>query len=538
MAACVLATGVTRLAGQAGPSSIFGETVEVRVVNLEVEVADPEGLPVTGLGLDDFQLEVDGGEVPIGYFTEIRGGIAVAAPAPGERSVTAVPSLMPGEPVGTNYLVFVDDYFAIERDRNRVLSALREDVTALTPEDRMAIVAWDGELTMLTSWTDSPRTLEHALKRAATRPAYGLVRRSELRLRGGDGSPRATMFGAPSGFPDQLDVSELSYALQLESQLERAVSAVSAVLRSFANPVGRKVLLLLSGGWPYDVGEYVSGRIEGVVRDHRLKLGARLYGPLVDSANQVGYSVFPVDVPGMVAGEVGEESVTSRGPGFDRGFRLVREGAQHLTLESIARATGGRALLNRQSVEALARASGATRNYYWIGFTPDWQGDDRRHAVAVTVRREGLRTRARAGYVDFSKRNELSAAVESVLLFGGGPGVRPLELTVGRPARAARNSMQVPITLTLPAAELAALPTELGMSAQVELRLAAIDERGARSDIPVLGVRFEFPEGVEPGARARYRTTVELRRLRNRLVVAVYDPLSGVLWSATVEVVP
>ena len=83
---------------------VFGEVIDVRVVNIEVVVTD-KGTRVTGLGPDDFTLTVDGREVPIEYFTEVRHGAAVsAADEPGLR---AVPSLEPGVAVTTNYLVFM-----------------------------------------------------------------------------------------------------------------------------------------------------------------------------------------------------------------------------------------------------------------------------------------------------------------------------------------------------------------------------------------------------------------------------------------------
>ena len=61
------------------PASIFGETIDVRVVNVEAVVTDRQGNRVTGLGPGDFRLRVDGKEVPIEYFTEVRGGQAIAA---------------------------------------------------------------------------------------------------------------------------------------------------------------------------------------------------------------------------------------------------------------------------------------------------------------------------------------------------------------------------------------------------------------------------------------------------------------------------
>ena len=94
---------------------IFGDVVDVRVVNVEVVVEDKDGIRVTGLQPADFRLLVDGQEVPIDYFTEVRGGEAIAAVAQlsdDQNAPKAVPALDSGSAVGTSYLVFVDDLLA------------------------------------------------------------------------------------------------------------------------------------------------------------------------------------------------------------------------------------------------------------------------------------------------------------------------------------------------------------------------------------------------------------------------------------------
>ena len=150
------------------PAGAFGETVEVRVVNLEAVVTDKDGLPVTGLEPTDFLLKVDGQEVPIGYFTEVRGGAAVAAAPPAEGAAQAppgIPSLEAGTPVGTSYLVYIDEYFGIARDRDVVIDRIVADLPRLGPEDRMAVVAYDGRgLNLITSWTCSTTALERAFR--------------------------------------------------------------------------------------------------------------------------------------------------------------------------------------------------------------------------------------------------------------------------------------------------------------------------------------------------------------------------------------
>ena len=52
---------------------------------------------------------------------------------------------------------------------------------------------------------------------------------------------------ANRGLGSWLEGDELAYAELLEERVERAVDAATATLRGFAQPPGRKVMLLLSG---------------------------------------------------------------------------------------------------------------------------------------------------------------------------------------------------------------------------------------------------------------------------------------------------
>ena len=543
VAGCLAASAVAQETSPP-PAATFGETVEVRVANLEVTVTDHEGLPVGGLSADDFRLTVDGAEVPVQYFTEIRRGTAVepASGGTGTAGVAGVPDLVPGEPVGTSYLVFVDDFFPLARDRDRVLRALSDDVSRLQPEDRMAVVDFDGsQLDMLTSWTDSGRELERAFRTAMSRPAGGVRRQAERRAalgaRSRPGIPSIPM--AQLGALDpQLDVRERFYAEQLEQQLENEVSAAAASLRSFAAPPGRKVMLLLSGGWPYDIADYVTDQFGRTFAEPSIRRGADLYAPLVDTANQVGYTLFTVDVPGLARTTATDAELQAFPDDEARFTSFLRENNEQYSLEWVAHETGGRTLVAADRFRALERAASATRSYYWIGFVPAWHGDDRRHQVKVTVRRPGLHVGARSGYVDFSRSNEVTAEVESILLFGSGPGVRPLDLELGRPGKGHGQTMSVPLRLSIPTGELTLLPAAGDRIAELELRVAAIDAHGARSEIPVIPIRLAVPKAPAPTGRARFASTLELRRTDNHLVVAVYDPVSGTLWSATADVHP
>src|SRR3954449_7059348 len=89
----VLGFGVL-VAAEAGPADVptqsppvFGEEMDVRVVNVEAVVTDRQGNRVTGLKPADFRLRVDGKEVPLDYFSEVKEGrvLAPAVAEPGEK---------------------------------------------------------------------------------------------------------------------------------------------------------------------------------------------------------------------------------------------------------------------------------------------------------------------------------------------------------------------------------------------------------------------------------------------------------------------
>jgi len=529
---------------------LFGETIEVRVVNLEVVVTDRDGNPVTGLKPDSFRLYVDGKPHSIDYFTEVSGGHAGEAPV--AEGVVATPGVSPGEDVGTSYLLYIDDFFSIKRDRDRVLREINEDLPVLGPKDRMAIVAFDGKkLDMITTWSQSPSELDRALKRAMRQDTYGLQRLMErgqvdfdrvIQLLGQPASDVTDVRSAvtsPSSFNDRLTTVEQQYLSRLSTQLGKSVAAASAALRGFAKPPGRKVFLLLSGGWPalpalYTVGSYTDLRwIYGSTRQ-----GQSLYVPLIDTANRLGYTIYSVDVPGFQS----TAGVSAEQPGLlDNQIAAnaseVRERESDSTLRLLAHATGGKALINAERDHALERAFEDTRSYYWLGFTPPNEGNDQRHTVRVEVTDPKLRVRSRGSYLDSSRSTEATMAVESALIFGNPPGSGNLPLEVGKIRHSGRR-VEVPITFAIPTDMMTVLPQGKRFETKLEVRFAVIDQDGNRAPIPMVPLDFRFSKRPPPGKYVTYETTLKLRSKQHDLVVAVLDPASGRLVTGTARINP
>ena len=569
------------------PIPVVGEAMDVRVVNIEVLALDRRGRPVSGLKPADFRLKVDGNPVPIEYFTEVRDGQAVEAagsPGAGKPGDGAQPTAQPGIPagstIGTRYLVFVDDLFPLKGRRDDLLAGMKKDLDRVGPEDSMMIVSWEGgRLVQLAGWTNSHQELAKALDAARARPSHGLEQ--ELRLAGlleesklivgSDGGVtwEATdrvdeVLGNVIGPTPGLALSEIAYSRTLARQVGNASLAVMSAMRGAGTPPGRKVLLLLAGGWPFSVENFVrAGQPAGLARelpDSQITLHA-----LTATANLLGYTIYPLDVPGLtsVMGDIrdnplgGQSSSGRRIENHQRGqnsfsmdppqmpapvalarpHNSVREQENQATLLFLARETGGRPLLNGNRKLGLATADEDTHAYYWLGFTPAWQRNGRAHRVEVEVLRKEVQTRARRSFIDLSPGQTAMMTVESALLFGELPDAEPLTIRLGQPVKGKDPRVtEIPVTLDIPASAVTLLAVDGRYSGQAELRLAAMDEKGNQSNVPTVPLRLVSPRQPPAGAKLRYETRISLRGHTSRLVATVYDPLTGKMAAGQVSV--
>src|SRR3954447_18976992 len=540
----------------------FGESIDVRVVNVEAVVTDRQGKRVNGLKPEDFRLRVDGKEVPVEYFSEVRDGEAGQATPEAAQTKTAVQGLAEGR-IGTYSLVFVDDYFSIASQRDAVLKGLKADLGRLGPDDRMAIVAYDGgRLAMISNWSGSPADLAPAFDRAMARKTQGFSRRTERASLQNDEAFASQTVGdaAPLDLTTRqvgLDDNQRAYADTLIRQIKGDVQAAVSAMRAFAAPHGRKVLLLLSGGWPFSVQSYTAGG--SVIPTKELPEGEEIYRPLASTANLLGYTLYPVDVPGVQSPAADANALPP--PGADQpaaatgpfnavaggapaqnsgallgGFGNVSEHEIEGSLKYLAQETGGKPILNTNRALALAMAREDTRSFYWLGFSPSWKHDDKGHRIQLETRRKDLQVRTRNNFLDLSRKAEVTMAVESALLFGNPPGTLKMPLRVGEVVRSQRGEIEIPVTLGLPVDLLTVVPNGNKFTAQLELRFAASDAEGNTAEIPVVPVTLTSDHQPTPGKVVKYETKVKLRGKADHMVVAAYDPLSGKIATAETDV--
>ncbi len=496
--------------GRVPPDDLFfGEEIDVRVVNVEVVVEDAEGNRVNGLTATDFRIYVDDVDVGVDYFTEILENRAVDT-AEGE----APPAIGDGESVPTNYVLFVDDDHTMASSRRPVLRGFAEELAHLGLSDQVAVVVQSSRrLELLSPFTTDREQTRAALRELERGRRFGGVLRSPRLI--DQQLMSDSRVEPPPGARVEEDLTSVAEDLPsiirpipsalaerraetLARDLEFSIAAVTSTLRALDAPMGRKVLLLLAGRWP--VGLFRPGGQGIGVRTDRQMLTA-----LSDAANLLGYTVYPVD---QVSGP----------------NRRLWE-----NLRQVARDTGGRAYMGGSNLTALGRVSSDVSNYYWLGFVPEYQRDDRVHDVRVEVLRPNLRVRSRSGYVDLSRRAEADMDTRGRLLFPETeptPGEPVLRVEFGKPQPGGLRKVRVPVTVYVPVGHFPVVPFEGQFLARLELRFAVVDSNGQQAGMPLIPIHLRGRSKPAPDAVVPYDALLTLRRKPHDLVVSIHDPLS------------
>ena len=324
----------------------------------------------------------------------------------------------------------------------------------------------------------------------------------------------------------RLGAQEEQYAHLLVSQLQSAVGAASAALRAMETPPGRKAMILLSGGWAWDPAQWVARDYRRMISDPRIPRGAELYGPLSDTANLLGYTIYAFDMPSLQAGGRVDASLRAPRPGASASeFFLEQE--IHDSLRFLADETGGRALINGSRIQAVTEVSSDVRSYYWLGFSPDWTRDNERHEIRVEVDYEDLQVRARQGFPDLSPQSQTALAVQSSLLFGKAGGSDALQVELGQPEEGKKRKLNVPVTISISASELATVERDGKWVSEVDLFIAAMDEGGGRAEVPPIPLVFSSSRRPKAGDKLVYTTTLTVRKKTTELAIAVYDRNGG-----------
>jgi len=509
----------------------FQETVEVRVMDLDVVVTDSRGRAITDLGREDFTVRLDGRVVPIDYFARVDEG-AIHAP---DLAVASPDRVLEefrrgGEAyVPRHFLIYFDVGHMSLSARNRAVDALRDLITRLGPSDTGRVVLFDRRGKELTEWTASKEVLLGALSRVED-AGVGMSRLM---------TERQTMREIDSVSSFRRSTRESlarNYAEQERAEVRRMLEDMSNELSSLSPMPGKKALIYVSGGFELQPGyammAYATGAF-GLSSFDVTNVSRELSG-LVQRANASEITVYTLDARGLTAEGVSaaEDDPLASRPGV---AFLAREDSQ-AGLVTLARETGGIALINSNELTGgLTRVYQDSSSYYSIGVNLSKLEGTAYRDVRVDVGRSGTTVRTRRGYAPRSAVDRARDSARAALRTNLEYRAFPVALRTTPPTKQKRL-FALPIHVTFPATALTFLPDGGGTRAQAEMYIGVMDDQGRMSDISREEATFSLPNGAPTDSPLTYNATLQTRKGSYRVVVNVRDKATGKTGTGKVEV--
>ncbi len=363
-------------------------SITSRNVVLDVIVTDSSGNPIHNLNAHDFTILENGAPQHVKGFEEHRPDAPTAKPAvpvqlPADTYTNYVSSAEPG---AVNVILFDSlntDPSALASARRQLLAYLGK----LSDNTRVALFTFDGQLHLVHGFTEDNHALIEAAQQLSTTPP-STPRKArdvteELAVARVTKIVTSPMYGKLSRF------LWTEYEEKIQSRTEMTVEALNQLARSLTVFPGRKNLIWISGGIPFDPND---------TAPQMQKTAALL------AATQI--AVYPIDVRGLawLGADGASNSLDVFGPrGGDYSDRSGQgeELAQvHETMLDIARLTGGHAYFNNNDISGQIQDVVQTgSNYYTLAYRPDnqeWNGKFRK--VTVKTSQQNLKVRCRPGY--------------------------------------------------------------------------------------------------------------------------------------------
>lgn len=534
---------------------VFGERTEVAVQNVDVVVEDRDGRPVRGLAASDFEVRVGGAVVPITNFFAVESGVLRAAPLD-----PSVPPPQPQEPAAAteaaprraSVLLFVDQTNLAPANRKRVLGAVREHFRDLraAAAPRVAIVAYDGGMTLRRPFTDNLQEIDDALAELIDKAPK--AERFDLELeqikRELEEPSNIDEGGADAGV---FAMRVRSYSERRLLQVRATIAALGQLIEAAAGIPGTKSVLYVGDGLPLRPGEPLAelwaNRYPLDRETSRVTTAGRTdaihdFGRLVDAANRARVTFYPLYSAPVATTSRGSAAGTARLPDtpavVDSSYYTSLEAVAQEPLRELAAGTGGRfAPTVGAWDEALTALVSDVADYYSLGIPPP-TGDEPR--IEVTVKRPGVVVRHRRQLGSMSADERLAARTYSVLLFGGAENPLATEVRLGTPETQADGTFLVPVNLLVPIGRLLLAPAGEVHEGRFSLAAAARHEQGTLTGLARFVCPLRIPNADVEIARSRTiacGVRLHMAKGAHEVAISMRDELSTEESTATTTLV-
>lgn len=522
------------------------ETLDVRVINVDVVVTDRKGNPVHGLKKSDFEVIENGALKPVSNFYEVSGNKAVnneeTVPEAGAAAPSAVQTAMPvdEDAMRRRIIFYIDNLSLAPFNRNRVFSQMKDFVkNVMRPGDEAMIATFNRSMKVRVPFTRDPVQLIQTLDIIAGESAMGPQNRSERKdvedhIRESD------------SYDDAIATAR-TYAQSQEHDLRQSVESINALMSTLAGVEGKKILVLTSEGFPMQPGREAFFFIEDQAREKpNWQQGSTLLegmtfdaSSLIQSvaktANANGITMYTIHAGGLSMGTEGSAE-NSRPTSM-----LVSNAIQTNTTESMqlmADMTGGIASVQTNNFKkAFDTIQKDLDSYYSLGYrAANTERVDRQRAIEVRLKNDPKNNqyivRARQSFVEKSTYAEMSDRVIANLLYTSKANDMHVLMRMNRPIPTDDELYRVPVEVQIPMENITLLPQGEGQYVGgFDIYVVVANKDGDMSDVARKSHQIVVPAADLPKTKGKFYTyTLELLMEPglNKISVGVVDSISNV----------
>ncbi|MEA2343252.1 MAG: hypothetical protein QOF63_1421 [Thermoanaerobaculia bacterium] len=509
----------------------LSESIDVRVIGIDVVVTDKKGNPVTGLTKDDFQIFENGKEKTISNFYEIEGKTAtqaVVVPTPG---VPAPPKEEINEQLRRRIILYIDNLSLAPFNRNRVFKQMKEFVKdVMRPGDEAMVATYNRSLKVRAPFTRDAIQIQQTLDAIAGESALGTTNRSEFK----DVTSRIN----DAETYEDATATARAYAASVQHDLRQSVESISGLLSTLAGVEGKKILVLTTEGFQIQPGREAFILIDEVAREKGWQsssmLEAMAYNSnsLIESiartANANGITIYPIHAGGLAAGNEGMTADNQQATSYN-----VTSAAASNTTESLqlmAEMTGGLVTARTNNFAgAFKNIQRDLDSYYSLGYRAGTERVDRQRELEVRVKNRNLRVRNRQTFVEKSTFQEMSDRVIANLLYKTKANDLGIRVKVDSPVPS-NDLFRVPVEIHIPIDNLTLLQQGEAYMGGFSIYVVVGNKDGDMSDVARKSHQITIPATNFASSKGKYYTyTLDLmcERGLNKISVGVVDDVSN-----------
>jgi VWFA-related protein len=540
-AAVILALCLTSAQAQdpAVPPALV-ESVDVRVINIDVVVTDRKGNPVRGLGIDDFLVYENGRQVKLTNFYEVVSDplpeiqtaelpVTPASPAPVEAPAEAVPDNQK-----RRIVFYIDNLSMHPFNRNRVFDSMKEFAAeTLRPGDEAMIATWNRSMKIRVPFTSDIKHVQQTLDVIAGESAFGVHNISERR------QIESQIREARSH--SEAVIAARSYAQSVDHDLRQSVSSLNALMGTLAGVEGKKILVLTSEGFPMQPGREIFAYIDDIAREKANTWGrtgssmiegmgfnaTNVIQSVARTANANGITLYALHAGGLVANSEGSAE-NARPLSFTAQQAALSNSTD--SMHMLASMTGGLATTSTNNFKlAFEKIQRDLSSYYSLGYRSGTERVDRQRTLEVKMKNREYTARARRSFVEKSLPTEMNDRVIANLFYDSSANDMNILFTTRQPVPMADGIFKVPVDIRVPMDNITLFPQGEIYVGGFSIYIVVANKDGDMSDVTSQSHQIRVPAseiGDTAGKFYTYSVDLAMEKGLNKISIGVLDEVS------------